>query len=430
MTLAVLITGLLFAAPVPMPALHIEEYRLENGLRVVLQPNPDDDLVAVNVRYNVGSVHEVEGKRGLAHVVEHMMFDDGVDGDFSHELAPLGAPSFNAHTTLDHTEYEEVVPPESLELVLWLEAQRMAGLRVNPAHLEREKRVVEHEVMERRYDSPHGLFLAEVLSGLFPKPHPLNVGPSGFIEDIRGMTPEDVTEFHTRNYGPNRASLVVTGRFSIQEAKAAIARHLGVIKNQARGRAFAITPANLTNRPILAPEWIQSETVISLFWPAPSPKANSSRILEVLAAMLSYRSSLANYRENSITGFSAGIFETPVGSLFRINATVRPGMNFIMARGRVSSIIETYILVRPQKEELDGAKRRLQIGLVNELSDPKSRASRLQEDADRLGSARATKQLDMLWNRVTADDILDVLNRYVVGAPQFAVAQPVRDWQW
>jgi zinc protease len=416
------------ASAVPrLPSLVIEQYALPNGLAVILQPDPSERLVAIDLRYAVGSLADPPDRKGLAHLVEHMMFERDPNGDdVFGALEPLGAVRVNAHTSFDRSEYVMTVPPEVLELALWLEAKRMQRLDFDATSLAREVDVVENEMMERRRDRPYGFVESLILEGIFPAPHPLHFGPLGSMDHLRKVTVDDVMSFHAQYYGPQDATLAIVGGFDVAGAKALIERHFGPIPAERPPRPYAPAPATLRARPINGPERIASRARLTFLWRAPAAKSEASPSLEVLTSMLRYRAALANFRESSIDDFSASLYDTPAGRLFRIDAAVTPGMSVQMAQGRVQSIIETYVWVKPQKEELEGTKKRLRLGLLRALASIELRAAMLQMARASYGDARVLMTLPARWEGVTAASIQKALNQYIVGQAQVAVAQPIR----
>lgn len=422
-----LLLGIIATRP-SVPPLTVEQYTLSNGMTVILQPDPTEPLVAVNIRYGFGSLQDPKKQKGMAHLVEHLMFErSGPETEnLSWELEQAGATHVNARTGFTFTEYFELIPRESLELILWLEAERMQRITINQDILKREIRVVENEMRERRRDSPYGFAESVFLETIFPKPHPLHYGPLGLIDHLDQVSVDDIQAFHHKYYGPQNATLVVAGGFAPGSARAMVKRFFGPIPTRRALREFRPNPPEFTAKPIFAPEWIASRTRLTFAWPAPPAKTGASRNLEVLATMLRYRAALANYRETSIDGLYAFMYDTPGGRLFRIDALVTSGMSAMMARGRVESILETYVWVKPQKEELNGTKTRMRLDFLRTLASVESRAQMLQYAQDEFGKANLLIGLPSAWDRVTADSIQTVLNKYIIGRPQLAVAKPVR----
>ncbi|HST58807.1 MAG TPA: insulinase family protein, partial [Longimicrobium sp.] len=142
-----------------------ETYRLENGLRVILAPDPGTPVVAVNLWYDVGSRNERAGRTGFAHLFEHMMFEGSENapkGEHTRLLRAAGATNLNASTGEDRTNYYAVMPPSRMNLALWLEADRMRSLQVTEAQLRNQQEIVKEERRLRVDNAPYGLSLNRI----------------------------------------------------------------------------------------------------------------------------------------------------------------------------------------------------------------------------------------------------------------------------
>lgn len=416
-----------------IPRLAVEQYTLPNGLVVVLQPDPQEKLVALSLRYPVGSRHDPANQAGLAHLVEHLMFLDQTHGaPFSQQLEALGGVDINAYTTFDHTEYRALFPPEVLPLALWLEARRMESLGdgASESVLASERKVVENEALQRTNDAAFGVGEQILFESIFPHPHPLHYLPIGDQDQLESVTPADVTLFHSRHYGPKDASLVIAGNFNLEATKRWIEDYFSAIAPRERPRFYALARADLRAKPIFGPEWVSGHARISLLWAGPASDHAFIPSLEVFAAMLNYasfsRGGLANYAQDSIDGMAAGLVETPAGNLFRVDAWVVPGMLPMLARGRVMSIFETYFWVKPQKEELAGTQQRLQVDFTRALARLPTRAALLQSARAKEGHAQKLWDLPRRWKNVTADGIMKALVTVMANEPQTLIVQPVR----
>src|SRR6266568_4695945 len=160
-----------------LPTIPFENYRLKNGLEVILSEDHRLPLVSVNILYHVGPANERPGRTGFAHLFEHMMFEGskhvGPKAHFRY-LEAAGASDINGTTDFDRTNYFETLPSNQLELALWLESDRMAYLS---GTLDREKLANQRDVVrnERRQsveNEPYGLVEEQLFHQLFPKSHP------------------------------------------------------------------------------------------------------------------------------------------------------------------------------------------------------------------------------------------------------------------
>ncbi|MCB9916694.1 MAG: insulinase family protein, partial [Planctomycetes bacterium] len=188
-----------------------EETTLENGLRVISLEDHSTPIVAVQLWYHVGSKDEQPERQGFAHMFEHMMFR-GTDrlGPKDHfEYVRRTGGDCNAYTAFDQTVYVQEVPSNQLDMILWLEAERMAALKIDEGGFATERKVVEEE---RRLglNRPYGMVLERVLDFVFTK-HPYRWSPIGKIEHLRASTADDIQHFWDTYYVPNNATLVVVG---------------------------------------------------------------------------------------------------------------------------------------------------------------------------------------------------------------------------
>lgn len=192
----------------------VSRYRFDNGLRVLLLPDPSTPLISYHTWYRVGSRNEVEGKTGLAHLFEHLMFgatSNHPSGEFDRELERMGAET-NAATWLDWTYYHETFPPDALELVLEFESDRMHNLVLTEEVVAREKSVVANERRYRVEDRADG-FLDELLYKTAFEVHTYGHPTIGWMEDIEDFTLQDCREFYRTYYSTGNATVVVVGDF-------------------------------------------------------------------------------------------------------------------------------------------------------------------------------------------------------------------------
>ncbi len=206
-----------------------EESVLGNGLRVISLEDHSAPIVAVQLWYHVGSKDEHPERQGFAHMFEHMMFR-GTDrlGPKDHfEYIRGTGGNTNAYTSFDQTVYVQEFPSNQLEMVLWLEAERMASLKIDEGGFATERKVVEEE---RRLglNQPYGSMLEQVLEGLFNE-HPYRWSPIGKIEHLRASTVDDIQHFWDTYYVPNNATLVVVGDVEHDQVRALAGKYFGWI---------------------------------------------------------------------------------------------------------------------------------------------------------------------------------------------------------
>lgn len=212
------------------PALRIERFRFENGLELLLCEDHSAPVIAYHTWFRVGSRHEREGKTGLAHLFEHLMFNEvegRPSGEFDRLLEEAGAES-NASTWLDWTQYNVSIPKDQLKLVIQLEAERMARLVLREPQVTSEKEVVANERRYRVDDDVEGAVSELLWATAFDK-HAYKWPTIGWMQDIEGFSTEDCSEFYRTFYAPNNATLVVVGDVREGELLARIAAAYGHI---------------------------------------------------------------------------------------------------------------------------------------------------------------------------------------------------------
>jgi zinc protease len=219
--------------PFQLPDLVLEEYVLDNGLRVVLNPDPAIPVVSLAVYYNVGSRNERADRTGFAHLFEHMMFQGSENvpkaGHFQHIMKAGG--TMNGTTSSERTNYYETLPADQLPLGLWLESDRMRSLAVTQENLDNQREAVKEEKRLRYDNQPYGQIfdlINEMIYQNFANSH----STIGSMDHLDAASVEDVQEFFRIYYAPNNAVLVLSGAFDVETAKGLIETYFGDIPSQ------------------------------------------------------------------------------------------------------------------------------------------------------------------------------------------------------
>nr|WP_240002562.1 pitrilysin family protein [Oleisolibacter albus] len=197
-----------------------ETFTLSNGMQVVVVTNRRAPVISQMVWYKVGSADEPWGKSGIAHFLEHLMFkgtDEIAPGEFSKTIARNGGRD-NAFTSHDYTAYFENIARDRLELVMGMEADRMADLRLTPEITKPELAVVLEERRQRTENNP-GARLAEQLNATLFVHHPYGTPIIGWMNEVASLDDKDALAFYRRWYAPNNAVLVVAGDITAAELK-------------------------------------------------------------------------------------------------------------------------------------------------------------------------------------------------------------------
>lgn len=210
---------------------NIQEMKLPNGFKVVVQEDHRSPVVVSQVWYRAGSVDEFNGTTGVAHVLEHMMFKGTKKvpaGQFSRIVAAAGGRE-NAFTSRDYTVYFQQLEKSHLELSMKLEADRMVNLNMSDAEFAKEIQVVMEERRWRTDDKAQALVGEQLMATTF-KAHPYRRPVIGWMNDLESMTANDARDWYKRWYAPNNATLVVVGDIKPQEVFRLVKKYFGPLK--------------------------------------------------------------------------------------------------------------------------------------------------------------------------------------------------------
>ena len=213
--------------------LKVRMHRLDNGLKVILLRDPAAPVFAYQTWFAVGSRHEKEGTTGIAHLFEHLMFNQTehlAPGEFDRRLESVGGET-NAATWVDWTYYRDNLPQSELELAVRLESDRMAHLVLGHDQVESEREVVANERRFRVEDDVDG-FLSEELYKVAYTSHPYHWPTIGWMKDIQAITIDDCRAFYRTYYAPNNATVVVVGDIDESRTLSLIEKYYGKLPSQ------------------------------------------------------------------------------------------------------------------------------------------------------------------------------------------------------
>ena len=399
----------------------ITEYELDNGLRVLLFPDPSRPQITVNITYMVGSRHEAYGETGMAHLLEHLLFK-GTPGhlDITQELSERGAQP-NGTTSLDRTNYYEVFPAsdDNLAWALDLEADRMVNSFVSADDLESEMTVVRNE-MEAGENNPFGILMERTLSTAYLWHNYAN-STIGARSDVEGVPIERLQAFYRKYYQPDNAMLVVAGSFDEALALDLVVQKFGPIPRPDRSGDNILYPT-YTSEPTQ-----DGERSVTL-----------RRVGEVPIAMAMYHvspGSHADYAAIDVLTFVLG--DTPSGRLYE--ALVESGIATQAGSGafqlREAGPLLTFTMVAPDGD-IDTALRTMNATVEGVLTTPitgdevdRAKSSLLNDINQSLNSSRGVALQLSEWasmgdwrlfflhrdriEAVTTDDVNRVAHSYI-----------------
>ena len=212
----------------------VQEFKLDNGLKIVVQEDHRAPVVVSQVWYRAGALDEVNGKTGVAHVLEHMMFKGTKAvpaGKFSRLIAAAGGKE-NAFTAQDQTTYYQQLEKSNMPLSIKLEADRMANLNLTDEEFAKEIKVVMEERRWRTEDKPQSKVNEQFNSTIYHV-HPYGRPVVGWMNDLENMTAADAREWYNTWYAPNNATLVVVGDVNAQDVLKLAKQYFGPLKPHA-----------------------------------------------------------------------------------------------------------------------------------------------------------------------------------------------------
>ncbi|MBF8300149.1 MAG: ptrA 3 [Acidobacteria bacterium] len=250
-------------AAVRPPKLQYEIATLPNGLRVILSEDHSTPIVHVSVWYHVGSKNERAGRTGFAHLFEHMMFkgSKNVEPESHTSIVSSVGGRSNAYTTEDTTVFWQTLPAQHLPMALWLEADRMATLRVDDAAFRREREVVKEERRMRIENQPYGR-LSEIIFDHAFVAHPYKHPTIGSMADLEAASIADVRDFHGTYYVPENATVTVVGDFESAQALQIVTQYFGRVPKAARP-----VPRDIPKEPPMTRE---RRAIVEEAWPLPA----------------------------------------------------------------------------------------------------------------------------------------------------------------
>ncbi|UQA56053.1 M16 family metallopeptidase [Polyangium aurulentum] len=408
-------------ATVPFgPALRVERFVLGNGLRVLVVEDHAAPVVCIQTWFGVGSRHEREGKTGIAHLFEHLMFgetESSPHGAFDRTLEEAGAET-NAATFLDWTYYHMNLPADALELSMRLEADRMTKLILRDPQVSSEKEVVANERRQRVDDDVDGA-VSELLYKEAFREHAYRCPTIGWMEDIKGLTTEDCVAFYRTYYSPNNAAMVVVGDVQMKQVLRLVQDNYGSLPSATIPLEDVHPESPQTEERRLRVEKPTPTQKVAIGYKSPAlgdfDHAPLVLLNEILFGGRSSRvhRALVQQKElaSEVRGW-VGAFRDP--ALYDV---------FLSARGEhtceelIAALDEVLEGVRAKAvlpEELDKAKARVELAVLQGLETVSGKAEQIGFYEIVLGDPGALFERLAVYRRVTLGDLLRVARRYLV----------------
>ncbi len=379
--IAFLLLALLTAplgAQAPSSTLQVpyEQFRLGNGLNVILHQDASVPVVAVNVWYHTGSANEKPGRTGFAHLFEHLMFEGSKnvrEGEFDTLLEGAGANN-NGSTNNDRTNYIIDLPANALEMALFLESDRMGYLldTMSPERVDGQRDVVKNERRQSYENRPYGMASLELDRMLWPATHPYSWPVIGQMEDLTAASHEDVVEFFRRYYAPNNASLVIAGDIDVARTRALVEKWFAEIPGGPVVEPIAPPAALLTDvkRQTLTDQ--VALTRLYLGWLTPRLYAPGDAALDLASSVLSGGKNSRLYKRlvydtQIAQDVSAFQQSGALGSSFLVTATARRGHTAAEIQQAIDEEIDRLRREPPDAREIQRAINQIEASFYRRM---------------------------------------------------------------
>jgi predicted Zn-dependent peptidase len=419
-TLAALALALATARGAVALEVPIVQSRLPNGLQLLVHEDHSVPAVASYLFVRSGSGNEQTGATGIAHLFEHMMFNGSARfgaGTFDDLIEGAGG-STNGFTTRDFTVYLNHFPPEALDLVLELEADRLASLIITPQSLEQERGIVKEERRLRIDNDPMATMDEQLFLQAFNQ-SPYRWAIIGFMADLNAITLEQARAYFRSYYAPGNTTLVLAGDIDAARAHRAVLRTLG------RVPARPLPPAVVnTEPPQLGPKRARVRMAaelpaVLLGYHAPPATSADRPALDVLDAVLSSGDSsrlhrrLVYEKQIATVAWTSYTWQKHPG-LFEIYAQARPGVAVGEVERELLGVLAEVATKAPEEQELRKAKNILSTDHVRGMKTVGGKAQRIGYYRELFGDHRAMLEVESQWEAVTAADVVRVAQTYLV----------------
>lgn len=404
--------------------MQIERHELSNGLDVCLVPNRSIPVVAVSLWYRVGSADEAPGRTGLAHLFEHLMFQGSRNvRKLEHfTLIQAAGGRANAATGMDRTFYYERLPAHHLELVLWLEAERLAHLLegLDQTNLDNQRDVVRNERRFRIDNVPYGDAEERLQSLVYPAAHPYAHEIIGSMEDLAAATLEDVHRFFEAYYSPSNAVLAIAGDMDAPAAFEMVERHFGGLPRGgiAQPRVLPAEAPARTGPVISRAEGRVSLPRVYVSYPIPPLGSPMWEMAEITADLLGrgrasrlYATLVMAGRAQEVSAWTYPLLEDPARLTIEVAARVTGNIEEV-----ATAVVEELAHLGgtgPSDAELDRVRGLRRTEYAAQMERTQERADRIGMYASLLGTPERVNEELARYEAVGRSEVRDFISTFL-----------------
>ena len=369
------------------PKITYEKFDLANGMRVYVVEDHKAPTVYGVTWFQVGSKDELPKRTGFAHLFEHLMFKGSAhlpDGLMDRLLEAAGGWS-NAFTSSDMTVYQNVAASNFLETMLWIDADRLAGLldTFDKAKLDNQRDVVLNERRQSYENRPYGMAELLIPENLWPKGHGYHWSTIGYPADLKAASVKDVADFFRTYYVPNNATMVIAGNVKLDEVKKLVEKYFAWIPRGAEpARPQYRTPPPITKEIVVDTTDDVQVPRVYLSWRGPAHFTAEQPALDMAASILADGKSSRLYKrlvydEKIAQDVSAYFNAETLGGEFRIVVTAKPGVDPKRLKQEISEEVAKLAATPPEAKELERAQNSHEAAFLAGLEPTLQRAIQL-----------------------------------------------------
>jgi zinc protease len=420
-------TMLILAAAAPAAAqtrisVPVEQFRLANGLTVILHRDATTPTIASNIWYWVGSSHEEPGRSGFAHLFEHILFEGSAnvpEGRIDEWFEEVGG-SPNGSTNRDRTNYIQTFASSALELALFIESDRMGHLlpAMSPASVDGQRDVVKNERRQNYDNRPYGLASQLLTEEIYPQTHPYSWPVIGYMDHLGAATYDDVVNFFERYYTPNNASLAIVGDIDVAEARRLAEKWFGdVPRGEDVPQIEVRAPIVTETRRIMLEDRVQLPRLYMTWVSAPAfadGDAELTALARLLAggknsrlfARLVYELQIAD----DVSAWQSG---GRLGGEFQVSATARRGVPLAELERVILEEIDRVKAEAPEARELERIVNQNEVAFLEGLEFVSAKADRLNSYLFYTGTPDYFNQDLERFRRLTPEQLSAAARQYL-----------------
>jgi zinc protease len=417
------VLGLSFAALAATKEVVIpfKQFKLKNGLTVILSEDHSAPTYSIAMTYNVGSRNEKEGRTGFAHLFEHMMFQgsENVAKQEHSTLISNNGGQLNGTTDQDRTLYYETLPSNQMDLGLFLEADRMKSLAVTQATLDNQRNAVQEERRMRVDNQPYGKTFFEYINATAYDNFAYRHSIIGSMDDLNAASLQDVQDFFKRYYAPNNAVIAIVGDFKTDEVMAKLNKYFGDIPAQpAAPQPDMAEPAQKAERRKTFEDPFVQLARLDIVYKIPPGDSADYDALRVMSQILSTGQSSRLYQhlvkeQELAQSVSANPTSQRGPGLEQFDAVLRPGKDMAALEKAIYAEIEKMQTQPVTNEELEKVHMSARRSQVASAQGTLLRAVELADNTVNFGNPNMINEAYKKTLAVTKEDVMRVAKKYL-----------------